>query len=366
MDHEKWNGTGLRWNNIIDFCKKNIRYISAGVAAALLVVVLSVTAAGSEEKKVSNPEDNLSENDDPGKQLEPFKEDAIPEIHTLIENYYTAYAAGDLEALSVLATPISDTEKGYITLMSQYTDSHENIKCYTKPGLSEEEYAVSVVMDVHFSGVDTVAPGLDFFYVKKNDSGAYYIDNRYSQFNLQRQELELDSQVKAYIDTYEAQKDVVVLCEDVQTRYEAALAADEKLKLLAVVTIPGSLSEWMAGVTGNPGQTVAEDPGNDSQDQPPAEDPGNNPQDQPPADDPGNTPQEPDMQSVSETVYLTKNVNIRKEPSETSEKIAGGVAGQSLTRTGIRKDGWSQVSYNGGIAYIKSEYLSLEKPTIIE
>ena len=43
-----------------------------------------------------------------------------------------------------------------------------------------------------FKDVDTVAPGLDFFYVRTNEDGSVYIDNLYSQYNLKIKENALD------------------------------------------------------------------------------------------------------------------------------------------------------------------------------
>lgn len=359
MKRIEWKKIEILWDKVKDFCKKNSRYIVAGTAAVALVVVLAVTdvVAGTEGKH-----GNLSMDDnDPVKQMEPFKE-AVSEIDTLIGSYYAAYIAGDPDMLMTYANPVSDLEKDYITLMSQFIDSYENIKCYTKPGLLEGEYAVSVVMDVHFTGITTAAPGLDFFYVRKNESGVYYIDNRYSQFNLQNRKLEMDSQVEAFIEDYEAQEDVKTLCTDIETQYGTALAADENLKQLVEVTIQEAINDWLEQLADASGQPTDE-PGEETQDQTPTDEPGNETQDQIPTGDTGTADSSQDMQSVSETVYLTANVNIRKEPSATAEKVAGGVAGQSLTRTGILSNGWSQVSYNGGTAYIMSEYLSTEKPT---
>ena len=103
-------------------------------------------------------------------------------------NVPNVYAAGDVTTLSSIATPISANEQSYIGLFSQYVDEYQNIKCYTKTGLDENSYLVSVSMEIKFTGVDTTAPGLDFFYVRTNDDGSLYIDNLYSQYNLANQE----------------------------------------------------------------------------------------------------------------------------------------------------------------------------------
>ena len=70
---------------------------------------------------------------------------------------------------------------------------------------------------------------------------------------------------------------------------------------------------------------------------------------------------------VNETVYATAYVNIRSEPSVSSNKLGSLSQGQSVTRTGQGQgeaDGWSRVSLSDGTtAYISSKYLSTTKPT---
>ena len=65
---------------------------------------------------------------------------------------------------------------------------------------------------------------------------------------------------------------------------------------------------------------------------------------------------------VNETVWATTAVNIRSG-SSTSASILGGLAkNASITRTGVCSNGWSRVSYNGGTAYIHSDYLTKTNP----
>ena len=54
-------------------------------------------------------------------------------------------------------------------MYSQYVEAYQSIRCYTKQGLDDKSYLVSVYLEMKFAGVDTVAPGLSFFYVQTND-----------------------------------------------------------------------------------------------------------------------------------------------------------------------------------------------------
>lgn len=363
---------------IVDFCGKNIRYIAAGVILIILVIVLAVTVAGANKNKEGQKEENVAGEEIPQdtekdqeaeNKPEEFAVDAIPEINTLMQNYYTAYASGDTAALEACVTPLTDLEKSYIGIMSQYATGYENIHCYTKKGLADGEYAVSVTSDMRFEGIENTAPGLSFFYIRTNESGAYYIDNVYSPFNLEKREVTLDSQMESFIAEYEAQEDVAKLASDTQVKYEAALTADEALNTMITQTIPQALRDG----SGNPEEEAKEPSENPEEgSQEPKDDQTEEPKEPEGGQEDGNQApeeeqQEPEAdQNTSETVYAISNINIRKEAREDSDKVGSALIGQSFTRTGTTEDGWSAIEFDGGKAYIKSEYLSTEKPEVPE
>ena len=51
-----------------------------------------------------------------------------------MENYYAAYAGGDTDSLEMIAQPLSDNEKSYITTFSEYYEDYQNITCYSTKG----------------------------------------------------------------------------------------------------------------------------------------------------------------------------------------------------------------------------------------
>ena len=71
---------------------------------------------------------------------------------------------------------------------------------------------------------------------------------------------------------------------------------------------------------------------------------------------------EPTFKSVNETMYATGNINVRKSYTADSDKIGSLGLGEKVTRTGVGDNGWSKVSYNGSVGYIKSSLLSSEEP----
>ena len=346
-------------DKILDFCKKNIRYISAGALLIILIFVLTMCTGDKKNAGESvNGETEATEQAADTEDTNEFEVDAIPAVNELINNYYTAYANGDIATLTTLATPVSENEQGYISVFSQYVESYQNISCYTKKGLDDNSYLVSVYMEVKFTGVDTLAPGLDFFYVRANEDGSYYIDNLYSQYNLANQENALDADIQNLISQFEQEEDVVALQQDVQAKYESALASDENLSTMVTSTIQDAIAAWVSSVT-TPATEETEQPTEETPaEETPAEE---TPAEETPAEE---TPAEetPAEETTSETVMVTTNVNVRAAADETSEKIGTADGGTTYTRTGTEGD-WSIIDYNGTTGYIKSEYLTTDLST---
>lgn len=337
------------FQKMIDFCKKNIRYITAGVLFVVLVIVLAQCTNPKDKKDAQNViETEQTEVSDTAAQE--YEVDANPAINELINNYYTAYANGDIATLSTLASPISANEQSYIGVFSQYVEGYQNISCYTKKGADDTSYLVSVYMEMKFVGVDTLAPGLDFFYVRTNPDGSLYIDNLYSQYNYANQENALDANIQSLITQFEQEDDVVALQQDVQAKYESALAADPNLSNMISTTLKDAIASWVTSVTTQSTETTeTETP----QEETPQEE---TPQEETPQEE---TPQEP--QVTTETVYTTSKVNVRSAADENSDKLGTAEGGTSFTRTGIDGD-WSIIDYNGSTGYIKSEFLTTDAP----
>ena len=336
-------------NKILAFVKQNVRYITAGVLFLAMVLILVKVGAPkqSENGQGVAPTEVASEASDGAKQ--DFEIDAHEGVNTLINQYYTAYAAGDTDTLQTIATPLSENEKSYISVFSQYVDAYQNIKCYTKQGLDASSYLVSVYVEVKFKDVDTVAPGLDFFYVRTNDDGSVYIDNLYSQYNLKIKENALDTSIQNLISEYEDSEDVNTLQKEVQDKYDAAVASDDKLNEMISTTIPNAITEWAGTIVSQNTETesteqVSEETTEAAQTETPEEN-----TDQPAEDTP--------IQSEPDTVYAVDTVNVRAAADTESDKLGTLEKDTALTRTGTDGE-WSVVNYNGQTGYIKTEYLT--------
>lgn len=324
-------------NEVLRFIREHIRYFAAGALVVVLVIVLAMCAKpkGSDSDVVVNATESTQATE------EAYQVDANENINALITQYYTAYAAGDVTTLSSIATPISANEQSYIGLFSQYVDEYQNIKCYTKTGLDENSYLVSVSMEIKFTGVDTTAPGLDFFYVRTNDDGSLYIDNLYSQYNLANQENALDTSIQNLIGQFESESDVMALQSEVQTRYDEALAADENLTNMIQTTIPAAIKDWVSQMAAQAAteQTEAAEA----------------------TEQPQETEQQEEIIQQTDTLATKDRVNVRAAADVESEKLGTLDQGTVVTRTAIAGD-WSVIDYNGTAGYVKNEFLTYDLP----
>lgn len=353
-ENNEMNSNNDIFGKAVEFCKKNVRYIAI---AGLFIVLVLVVVKFSGKKDDAAPVGAVSTEEvaQSTEKSESYAVDAYPAINDLISRYYTSYAAGDVEALSTMATPISDTEKSYIGTFSQFVEQYSNISCYTKKGLDDSSYIVSVYLEIKFKDIETTAPGLDFFYVKTDEAGNLFIDNLYSQFNMSEQEQTLDTNVSSMIEEFEQQEDVIALQTDVQTKYDAAITADEKLKEMVQTTIPGAISTWVADAKAAAKAAEEQAKAAEEQAKADAEAAAKAAEEQAKAD------AEAAARAAAETVFAISKVNVRSDANETAEVLGQLEQGAQTSRLENREDGWSKIDYNNGQqGYVKSEFLTAD------
>ena len=334
-------------NKSLNFIRQNLRYFVAGALFVALVLVVAYFTNPKPKTEESGGTEEVTETLEQ-ESVEEFQVDAYADVNNLITQYYTAYVAGDMATLTRLAIPVSENEQAYIALFGQYVEAYQDIKRYTKRGLDDKSYLVYVSLNVKFNGVDTVAPGLDFFYVRTNDDGTLYIDNLYSQYNLAKKENALDTSIQSLILEFINEEDALALHQETQEKYDAAVASDEALATMVGTSIPTAIEEWVAALA----QQVPEDTESTEDITEPTEDTIEQ------MDDPIN-----ETQQTKETVYAIDTVNIRLAADTASEKLGSLEKGDSIERTGTEGD-WSIVDYNGTSGYIKTEYLTTDASTI--
>ncbi len=233
-----------------EFCSDNKKYV--GVAAVLLCLIILlavVTANGKKDKKENTEVTEQTQVSVEDFQFETeYTDDKKDEITQLLQNYYTAYVSADLDTLANIAYPMTDNEKSYIGVVSQYYETVSDITVYSKAGIENGSYFVSVENNIKFYGVDTVAPTLDFFYIATDDNGQLYINNVYSNFNRTYAEEELDSGIVSLISKYTSDSDFANLQESVQSKYDEAVNSDANLKEMLETTLTGAIKQWYTTV----------------------------------------------------------------------------------------------------------------------
>ena len=383
-------------DNIKQFCTENKKYV--GVAAILigLILILIVVVAGGHNDRRSDTESG-SQEEISVKDFEfekDYTNDAKDDISTLLADYYKAYVGDDLDTLDTLATPMSDNEKSYIGVVSQYYESVNDITPYTKNGLKKGSYFVSVKNSIKFTGVDTQAPTLDFFYIETGKDGKLFINNVYSNFNRTYCENELDDDIMELISKYTASSEFADLHEEVQKEYEQALSADANLKTMLETTLTGAIKQWYtsSGIANlkkddadtqnteadtqqaddaaqnsdqqaadaNAGQTTDANAGQTADQQTTDANAGQTTDQQ--ATDANAANQQPAEQPQAPAEYqvVTKDVVKVRDGASTDAKELGLLKEQvTLTAYGTEGD-WTIVSYSAGTngrAYIKTENL---------
>ena len=355
---------------VLDFLK-NKKHIEAIIVAVITVIIIGALA-GSNAK--SDSSGGTSSSGDAVVKTRPFilddsdsnsasgsssskadsksstsykKEEEGSDIHSLLTEYYKEYAAGDTDALEKVASPVSDMEKSYIKFMSKLLDSYEIKEIYTKDGVTDGSKLVSVYVQMHFKGIKSAAPGLDFFYVETDDSGALHINNLYSSFNQTNKENAMDPAVVSAIASFEEQKDVVDLQTEVQKEYNEISLSDKDFDKFMSKTYPSKVKSWQTQYRKNAKAAAATKAAEEKK-----------AEDEKAKSDSTKTTDSTDTSSTSsKTIYkTTTKTNLRKKASINSDIIKTLAKGTKVTKIST-KGKWLKVSYKGKTGYIRKMYL---------
>ena len=327
------------------------RYFAAGAIFTAFVFMV-IFGTGKEPFRGWNPAGNLEDG-----VIAVNKEEAVS---ALVNNYYSAYAEGDRELLSQYAEPISKNEADYIALFSGFIESITVKNVYTYPGVKEGSYLVSVEMEYKFVGVETTAPGLDFFYVETGKEQKLYINNLYSQFNMQSHEyIRTNQEVLTAIYAYNSLQELKDIQMRVEKAYMEAIAQDDALNEMVTVTVSKAISDWMSSIEivinqdppqGNLGiqDAVTDDEQDGNQE---ANGNNNGEQNQPPQ-------QEMLDVEVVEKVVTIDNTNVRDAASKDGNLIRTVPAGTELEVVCIDDwGGWTCVKIDGKNGYIRNDLI---------
>ena len=150
-----------------------------------------------------------------------LQKDANPQVNELISTYFQAKVDEDAQMLYKVFGKEEDDRieerKQQLKDEAVYIEDYQDITCYTKAGMTDDSYVVYVTYDVKFRRVDTLAPGLMWCYVVKNDNGDYIIRE-----NVVGDEAD-------YVASQNQTEDVRLLSTQVNERLKQAIESDSLL-----------------------------------------------------------------------------------------------------------------------------------------
>ena len=350
-----------------DFFVKYRRYFCAAVLFVILVVILvKCTGPQKDQKETQNGTQGVTQTTE-YQEIGKLQKDADAELVTLMENYYAAYAGGDTDSLEMIAQPLSDNEKSYITTFSEYYEDYQNITCYSTKGATDDSYLVSVCYDLKFKGVDTPAPGMDFFYVERDGKGNLIINNIYSAYNFNFLDQDLDANLYSLILAYEKSDEVVALQKEVQTSYNEAVKSDEKLANMVGGTLRNAMAKWRETIVSNTETQTTETESQTQETQTTETKKQEETQKKEETQKTEETQttestekkedtQKSDSKKSTGTVKTKDICNVRKSPSTDGELLGKVDIGVELKKLGTEGD-WTKVKFQGETGYVKSEFV---------
>ncbi len=335
------NGLGdillAKFDSFGNWLVKHAKIVMPVVLAAcvIITVVISVRANKKETEQQENIAANstLEETMEAAEYVVPevaLQQNTNPEITELVNTYYTAQAAGDIDTIRSLVNTIDDSEVLRIEETSKYIDSYPTLDIYTKVGPVENSYIVYVCSELKFSDYEDLFPGMKVFYVCMNESGDYYINES---------EEGSDNEL-TYIREVTLQDDVIDLNNKVAAAYNDMVAENPDLAQF-ILDLNDEIKKNVGGALAEDTESDEPEAGSETAD--------------------AQTGTEENAEGGPEVVVTkvkaTDVVNIRSSDSETADKLGKAAVGDEFKLLEKIGNGWSKIEYEGGEAYIKSEFL---------
>ena len=260
------------------------------------------------------------------KEIEDIKMEECKDqkIIDLVNSYYQAQAEGNKDVVNSIYKGLDDTQGLKAEAISRFIEKYESITVYTKPGPVPNSYIAYVYNMVKLVDYDKALPGLETLYICTDENGELYFD-AYSE----------DKMIIDYIKSLSVQSDVIDLNNKVASEYNEMINADENLaaQLTAMrKDLQAAMGEAMVNQAN--GDASADDAGEAASEE---------------------TSQEPEA-PTTHTIKAKEVVKIRKGDSTDTEELGKTEAGQELVEIEAQPNGWSKIEYNGGEAFVKTEF----------
>ena len=231
---------GHKLNNFREWLSDNLRYFILGFFVILVLVVAFViirfassrlgddksnnqTTQTIDSEVPKAQQDNTSESEVQAVPTQIVNNNALernahPQVNEVIQKYYQALSAKDVEGIRAVVDELDSTEANKIT-SDQYIDGYSDIEVYTKDGAQDGEYVVLARYYYTFKDIDTKVPGLSMMYVRPREDGNLHITMK-----------EQDTQAREQIAKTREETDVQELIESVENDYARAQEDDETLR----------------------------------------------------------------------------------------------------------------------------------------
>lgn len=149
-----------------------------------------------------------------------FAADNVPEVSTVLEQYYTALGARDINGLFVVTDNLTAEEQAQIEAESD-VESYGDVKAYTISGPSDGTYIAFVSSRCKYLGINQTLPMLSEYYLYTTEDGSLKIMD----------DTDSDAVVTEAMKAALENEEVKNLIEQVQNDYQNALDADASLRV---------------------------------------------------------------------------------------------------------------------------------------
>ena len=181
----------------------------------------TASAPDAEAEPTSEPEaaDDTSNTENTDNTAVSFAADNVPEVSTVLEQYYTALGARDINGLFVVTDNLTAEEQAQIEAESD-VESYGDVKAYTISGPSDGTYIAFVSSRCKYLGINQTLPMLSEYYLYTTEDGSLKIMD----------DTDSDAVVTDAMKAALENEEVKNLIEQVQNDYQNALDADASLR----------------------------------------------------------------------------------------------------------------------------------------
>lgn len=181
----------------------------------------TASAPDAEAEPTSEPEaaDDTSNTENTDNTAVSFATDNVPEVSTVLEQYYTALGARDINGLFAVTDNLTAEEQAQIEAESD-VESYGDVKAYTISGPSDGTYITFVSSRCKYLGINQTLPMLSEYYLYTKEDGSLKIMD----------DTDSDAAVTEAMKAALENEEVKNLIEQVQNDYQNALDADASLR----------------------------------------------------------------------------------------------------------------------------------------